>query len=84
MRHKPKHKRQHRRFHRNPKARKVYRDAFITTNLVAVGYLMAKLAQEEINHADIKFVALWVFPFWFASIIVIGSYRAYREVKAQG
>ena len=84
MKHTPKHKRQHRRFHRNPKARKVYFDSFVVTNLAAVGYLVAKLAQEEIDHSDIKFVALWVFPFWFASIITIGMYRACKEVKAEG
>jgi hypothetical protein len=84
MKHTPKHKRQHQRFHRNPKARKVYFDAFVITNLTAVGYLMAKLAQEEINHSDIKFVALWVFPFWLAFVIAIGFYRSHKEIKAEG
>ena len=78
------HKRQHRRFHRNPKALKVYVDALGLTFALGIGYLLARFIQEEVNHADLKFVLLWSFPCWFANIILVAVYRTFREVRAQG
>jgi len=78
----PRHKKQHRRFHRNQKARKVYEQGAVLTQIALAVYLYISYLRNFDSRNTAITVIIGSPIFWLVSVIAIAGYKARREAEA--